>query len=82
MDREPSKFTTMEERSIRKERIFRFLLSANFVTISFGIFVENAKESAFFNRFSKALTIRYLGGGGVYRIDKNNRALKFFEKNN
>ena len=22
------------------------------------------------------------GGGGVYRIEKNNRALKFFEKNN
>ena len=31
----------------------------------------------------KALTIRYPGGGGgVYRIEKNNRALKFFEKKN
>ena len=34
----------------------------------------------------KALAIRYPGGGGgggcVYRIEKNNRALKFFEKNN
>ena len=37
----------------------------------------------------KALTIRYPGrggggggGGGVYRIENNNRALKFFEKNN
>ena len=37
----------------------------------------------------KALTIRYPGGGGggggggrVYIIEKNNCALKFFEKNN
>ena len=38
---------------------------------------------------TKALTIRYPGGGGgggggvrVYRIEKNNRAQIFFEKNN
>ena len=36
-----------------------------------------------FLAFNKALTIRYPGGGGgVYRIEKNNCALKFFEKNN
>ena len=34
------------------------------------------------NYIAEALTIRYTGGGGVYRIENNNRALKFFEKNN